>query len=316
MSKLHIVKAGMMVSVQDPGRKGMLHSGISASGPMDPAAFTFAQALVGNAPALAALEFAHLGGSYQVDAPTRIAITGGQVDIRIDNRQVPAWESHRLEPGETLTVGAMVGAVWGYVAFSGGIDVPAVLGSRSTHLRSRIGGLDGRTLQAGDALPLGSSTDAPCLRLALPIHRGRGPIRVVPGPQDDYFDDATWDMFLRSDFRVSSKRDRMATMLDGPGIKAFRGHDIVSDGTPLGSIQVPGSGQPIVLTAERQTTGGYPKIATIASVDLPRLAQTPSGASIRFARISQAAAEDLLVAERVRLKASLENLQPVDTVTP
>jgi 5-oxoprolinase (ATP-hydrolysing) subunit C len=316
MSKLHVVKAGMMVSVQDPGRKGMLHSGISASGPMDPAAFAFAQALVGNEPSLAALEFAHLGGGYQVDRPTRIAVTGGRIDIRIDSRQVAAWESHWLQPGETLSVGAMVGAVWGYIAFSGGIDVPPVLGSRSTHLRSRIGGLDGRTLQSGDDLPLGSAADAPCLRLTLPIHRGRGPIRVVPGPQDDYFDEATWATFVQSDFRVSSKRDRMATMLEGPVMKAFRGHDIVSDGTPLGSIQVPGSGQPIVLTAERQTTGGYPKIATIASVDLPRLAQTPSGASIRFARISQAAAEDLLIAERTRLTASLQHLQPVETATP
>lgn len=310
MTSLHVIKAGMIVSVQDSGRRGRLHEGISASGPMDPPALALAQALVGNDPALAALEFAHLGGTYAVTAATRFAVTGGNVDIHIDDRRVHAWESHVLQPGQRLAIGRMTGSVWGYIAFSGGIDVPVILGSRATHLRTALGGWHGRALKAGDVLPLGISAPMECLRLTLPLLRHRGPLRVIAGPQADYFDDAAWALFLGSDFRVTSKRDRMATLLEGPGLTAFRGHDIISDGTPLGSIQVPGSGQAIVLTAERQTTGGYPKIATVASVDLPRLAQMPQGTSFRFSSISQARAEDLLIGERARLRAAIETLQP------
>lgn len=299
---LRIRQAGPMVTVQDLGRKGLQHSGVSGSGPMDAPSFRIANALVGNRQDMASLEFAIAGGTFEVTEPVRFAVTGGDVDIRIDGSAVRPWESHDLFPGSTLVIGGLRSAVWGYLAFSGGIDTPLILGSRATHLRTGLGGHEGRCLRAGDLLPIGRPDLIPHLALTKPWRRSNRPINVVAGPQDDYFDASAWRIFLGSSFVVSASRDRMAQMLDGPAIAACRGNDIVSDGTTLGSIQVPGSGKPIVLMAERQTTGGYPKIATVASVDVPRLAQTPSGMAIRFRLISQATAEALLIAERQALR--------------
>ncbi len=296
MNSLHILEAGPMLTVQDLGRPGYLRFGVSGAGPMDRSSMRLANHLVGNEDTQAALEFASVGGAFTVETDVRFAVCGGSVAITIDGTPRHGWESHRLYPGETLRIGAMRGAVWGYLAISGGIDTPCVLGSRSTHLRSGLGGLNGRRLAAGDQLPLGVSRAGPLLALRHAVPRSPGAIRVVPGPQAGHFDARTWAEFLEGPFRVTPDRDRMAQLLEGPQIRAFAGHDIVSDGTVSGSIQIPSSGRPIVLMAERQTTGGYPKIATVASFDLPRLAQIPSGSLIRFRVISQDHAEDLAIA--------------------
>jgi 5-oxoprolinase (ATP-hydrolysing) subunit C len=163
-------------------------------------------------------------------------------------------------------------------------------------------------LQIGDRLPIGKTVASANLALGQPWRRSARPIQVICGPQDDYFSDDAQQIFLQTPFIVSASRDRMAQMLDGAPILAEGGHDIVSDGTCPGSIQVPASGRLLVLMAERQTAGGYPKIATVASVDLPRLAQVPSGRSIRFTRVSQDQAEGLLIAERQALHGILANL--------
>ncbi|MFP5077789.1 biotin-dependent carboxyltransferase family protein [Rhizobium sp. YIM 134829] len=312
MSRLQVDQAGPMLTVQDLGRPGLFDRGVSGAGPMDPPAFEIANALVGNHRDAAALEFAVFGGRFSVDYPVRIAVTGGALEIRIDDRLCRPWESYVLRPGQSLSLGALRGAVWGYLAISGGIDTPPVLDSRSTHLRSGLGGLEGRRLAAGDNLPLGVSSPKPLRALAQGLPRGLGPILVIPGPQADHFAPRIWDLFLTSDFVVGPSRDRMAQVLDGPLLVAEGGHDIVSDGTVAGSIQVPASGRPIVLMAERQTTGGYPKIATIASADLPRLAQMPTGSRIRFRRISRDDAETLLIDSRRALAACLADL-PVKT---
>jgi biotin-dependent carboxylase-like uncharacterized protein len=308
VSGLDIKQIGPMTTVQDLGRQGLLHAGVSGSGPMDTPSFRIANALVGNDPFCAGLEFAGVGGSFTVTRPVRFAVTGGGVDVRRDGTKVHPWESYDLLPGETLTIGVLRECVWGYLAISGGIDVAPVLGSRSTHLRSGLGGWHGRRLQVGDHLPLGQAAASPNLALCQPWRRGSRPIQVVCGPQDDYFSDDVLQTFLGLPFVVSATRDRMAQVLDGPPIRAAGGHDIVSDGTCPGSIQVPASGKLLVLMAERQTSGGYPKIATVASVDLPRLAQVTSGRAIRFARVSQEQAEDLLIAERQALRDILANL--------
>lgn len=309
MNRLTIVTPGLMMTVQDRGRLGLLRSGVSRSGPMDPPSFSLANALVGNGENAAALEFAFMGGAFQVSRPAQFAVTGGAVDIRIGDRSVRPWESHRLSSGDIVTIGGMRDAVWGYVAISGGIETAPVLGARATHLRTAIGGVEGRTLVAGDYVVLGECSTFLPRRLTTIWRRGRGPIRVVAGPQDDYFDRAAWTRFLKTPFSVSNKRDRMAMMLDGPEIPAFKGHDIVSDATLSGSIQVPGSGHPIVLMADRQTTGGYPKIATVSSVDFPRLAQMPRGVPFRFSLIAQDEAEDILLAERSALKDAIRSLE-------
>jgi allophanate hydrolase len=310
MNALDILQIGPMASVQDLGRKGWLHAGVSGSGPMVAPSFRIANALVGNAPEAAGLEFAAVGGRFEVGAPVRFAVTGGDIDIRRGEERLHPWESHDLLPGQTLTIGALRGCVWGYLALAGGIDVPPVMGSRSTHLRSGIGGHEGRRLQTGDSLPLGSASPAPLFALRQPLsQRPVQTLRVVAGPQDDRFSADVLRLFLSSSFTLSSARDRMAQVLDGPALVAEHGHDILSDGTCAGSIQVPASGRPLVLMAERQTTGGYPKIATLASADLPKLAQLPTGRSIRFAAVPQAEAEEALIAERTALDLCLADLR-------
>lgn len=312
MTTLTVNQSGPMMSVQDLGRVGLAHLGISASGPMDAVAMRIANSLVGNAEGDALLEFAHVGGEFEVDAPVLFAVTGGAVSVTVDGKRVDCWASHTLLPGQLMRIGALTNAVWGYLAVSGGIQSKQVLGSRSTHLRSAIGGQDGRRLVPGDVLPLGATSDValggPQRVLRTPLHRPVGPIRVIRGPQAGHFDEAAWQQFLRSPFIISGSRDRMAQVLDGEKIFAARGHDIVSDGTVMGSIQVPASGRPIILMAERQTTGGYPKIATIASVDLPRLAQATTGSLIRFRLVTQEQAEDLWIAHTHALQEVLAGL--------
>ncbi|MDH7809980.1 MULTISPECIES: biotin-dependent carboxyltransferase family protein [unclassified Rhizobium] len=308
MSFLVIQQIGPMATVQDLGRRGLSHAGVSGSGPMDMPSFRIANALVGNVENSAAIEFGGSGGSFSVLRPARIAVTGGAVDIRLGKRKLSPWESYTLLPDDVLSIGALRDCVWGYLAVSGGVDTVPVLGSRATHVRTGLGGYEGRRLQAGDRLPLGRDNPGVNLALRQLWRRSGGPVRIVLGPQDDYFSAETQRAFLKASFIVSPARDRMAQMLDGHAVHAEGGHDIVSDGTCAGSIQVPASGRPIVLMAERQTTGGYPKIATVATVDLPRLAQVPSGRHVSFAAISREKAEELLIAERTALRERLANL--------
>lgn len=309
MTSVLIKQAGPMLTVQDLGRNGMLHLGVSGAGPMDGPSMRMANRLVGNDDTPALLEFAHVGGQFEVTQPVRFAVTGGTVDITVDGEGRHGWESFSLVPGQILRIGALRDAVWGYLAFSGGIDTAPVLGARSTHLRTGLGGHEGRRLAAGDSLPLAAAKPAPLMALTQPFRRPTGPVRVVRGPQADHFDSAAWDDFLGTAFIVSASRDRMAQMLEGSPIRAAAGHDIVSDGTVAGSIQVPSSGRPIVLMAERQTTGGYPKIATVASIDLPRLAQAMTGTTVRFKTISPDEAEELLLAQSQALAATMSSLE-------
>lgn len=306
---LSISRAGPLMSVQDDGRYGFRARGVSTSGPMDRDAHAIANALVGNDPNAAAIEFALTGGAFTADRDTLVAVTGGSCQVEIAGKPVSTWESHLLKAGETLTVGALRGAVWGYIAVSGGIAIPKMLGSRSTHLRTALGGLNGKSLSPGDTLPLGDSEELEPRTLGTPYLRGHGPIAVIPGPQDDYFDEDAWKTFLRQPYRATTSRDRMAMVLDGPALQAFKGHDIVSDATVVGSIQVPGSGKPIVLTADGQTTGGYPKIATVASFDLARLAQLPAGQQFLFRAISADLAEEQAIHAQDRLASVIAGLR-------
>lgn len=306
--QLHVLHAGPMMTVQDPGRPGYLRFGVSASGPMDAGAFAVANALVGNAPDAACLEFALTGGALELSHPARVAVTGGSVDITVDGQRLSPWRAFLAKGGSRITIGGLKDAVWGYVAISGGVATLPVMGSRATHLRSAVGGYQGRSLRAGDTVPLGVASKGPLLTLTQPFRPRSGPIHVVPGPQDHFFAEAVWDRFLHEPFQATSARDRMAMILEGPSLSAERGHDIVSDGTVMGSIQVPPSGRPIVLMADRQTTGGYPKIATIVSHDLGRLSQTVRGAPVRFRAVDAGSAVAAERAARVRLENALASL--------
>lgn len=309
--RLEVLAAGPMLTVQDAGRHGLRHLGVSTAGPIDADAMALANALCGNDPGAAALEFAGGGSRFRADRPLRFAVAGGGFEIRIGARRVAAGESHRLAPGEVLSLGPPEGVVWAYLALSGGVATEPVLGSRATHLRSGLGGLDGRRLQAGDRLPLGPTAEGPCLREgALVPRHATGPIRLIPGPQSDRFAPDVLRRLVTEPFTVTPQRDRMAMVLGGVTLPAQGGHDIVSDGTVPGSIQVPGSGHPLVLLAESQTTGGYPKIATVASVDLARLAQMPVGSVVRFEAISRDEGEALWLAGRRAFARRLDGLVP------
>ena len=315
---LRVLAAGPMLSVQDPGRPGLRRFGVSAAGPMDPPAMQLANALCHNPDTAAVLEFAGLGGRFQVTRPVLVAVTGGDCDLRIDDLPIAAGDSHRLMPGETLVIGALRDAVWGYLGIAGGIVSPPVLGARSTHLRSGLGGLGGRRLIEGDVLPLGPAADAlPRLRAATPrVSSGAGPVRIVLGPQHQHFAPEVLARLVTESFIVSAQRDRMAMVLDGARLPAIEGHDIVSDGTVPGAIQVPGSGQPIVLMAEAQTTGGYPKIATVIGADFARLAQMPTGSALRFAAVTRDQAEEIWIAHCHFLRGLREGLRPVPDGAP
>jgi biotin-dependent carboxylase-like uncharacterized protein len=293
------------VTLQDAGRRGWMRYGVSGSGAMDFAAMAAANILVGNPPATPVLEFAHAAGAWRLaGAARRVAVTGGGFEIRLDGERLPPWRNFLLGEGGELRIGGAGDAVWGYLAVAGGFALPRQLGSLSTHLRSGIGGLEGRTLRAGDALPLGQPV-AVVPDLALPpAPVPEGALRVVLGPQDDYFTPEALEAFLGEEFAVSPQFDRLGTRLTGPVLHHARGFDIISDGVVPGCIQVPGNGQPIVLMRDCQPPGGYPKIATVITADLGRLAQSRAGTRLRFREVSLAEA----LAARRRLLERLAGL--------
>jgi antagonist of KipI len=293
---IRVLDAGPQTTVQDAGRRGQLRYGIPPSGPVDVRSFTLANRLVGNADGAAGLEFTLIGPRLRVEAPCAIAVTGAEAPVTINEAPAAAWTTLTLSAGDVVKIGPARAGVRGYVALAGGIEVPAVLGSRSTYLRGRLGGLEGRALRRDDVLRLGAA--APARRRAVPSSaipdwRPEPVLRVVLGPQDDRFTEAGIAAFLGGSYEVLPQSDRMGARLQGPRIAHARGHDIISDGIALGAVQVPGDGQPIVLLADRQSTGGYTKIATVCSFDIPRVGQAKPGQRIRFSAVDVAEAQRL-----------------------
>jgi 5-oxoprolinase (ATP-hydrolysing) subunit C len=277
-----------MTSIQDAGRFGWQRYGVSSSGAMDRLALAFADALVGNAPGAGGLEFMLMGGSFAIEGGTaRLAVAGAPYAVAVNGQPARAVTSLTLRPGQTLSVGPAQAGVYAYLAVAGGFALPLKLGSLSLQPRAGIGGIEGRALRAGDQLPLAlaDAPKGPELALDVVPIDADAPIRVVLGPQDDYFSKEGIETFLSSAYTVSQEADRMGYRLAGPRIAHARGFNIVSDGIVTGSVQVPGAGEPIVMMADRQTTGGYPKLATVISPDLRLVSQRRSGEAIRFAAI-------------------------------
>ena len=287
---LSFLASGLLTTLQDLGRVGYQHLGIPVSGALDPVSLAAANLLVGNPAATAALEIAYQGPSLRVEADSvRIALAGAAAPIERlaapgDGRphRLAMLESTRLERGDQIRIGAFTGVL--YLAAEGGFDVPAVLGSRSTLVRAGIGGLNGRPLQAGDRLPLcrPRASEVEEVRLSALDLTPPASFRIILGPQDDYFTPAALRLIEQASFTVTPASDRMGMRLDGPRLEHSKGYNIVSDGIAPGTVQVPGNGLPIVLLADRQTTGGYPKIATVISADLPALGRLTPGATVRF----------------------------------
>jgi allophanate hydrolase len=286
--------------VQDLGRVGYQSIGVPVSGALDGFALRLANALAGNPQGMAALEILVSGPTFEVAANSaRVALVGAGASLRMGSegpRVIAAGQSLMLRRGGVVQVTLGRQSACCYLAVEGGIAVPRVLGSASTYVRAALGGLNGRALQIDDFIPLAVECASERDELRAP---GPPPapvdqrIRVVLGPQQKYFRKESLATLFDAEFRVSKDADRMGMRLDGPLLRHRRGWDIVSDAIATGSIQVPGSGQPIVLLADHQTTGGYPKIATVISADLPRLGRCRPGDPLRFASVELEAAEEI-----------------------
>jgi biotin-dependent carboxylase-like uncharacterized protein len=299
MSQLVVLSVGPATSVQDAGRFGAQRYGLTTSGAMDRVALAIANTLAGNSPFSAAIEIGPFGASFTVrNGAVRVAVSGAARIADIAGTQLAPNETALIADGETLRLGAARNGVFSYLAIEGGIAGEPVFGSLSVNARAGLGSPFPRALQAGDVVNVGTAQATLQERALDAFDPPKTPIRVVMGPQDDEFG-ASCDVFLNGDWRISATSDRMGYRLEGPKVVHPGGHNIVSDGAVHGSIQVPGSGQPIVLMADHGTTGGYPKIATVISADLGRFAQMPAGSAFRFKAVSveDAQAEARKVAE-------------------
>jgi 5-oxoprolinase (ATP-hydrolysing) subunit C len=291
MSTLVVASIGPASSVQDGGRFGAQRYGLTPSGAMDKLSLAAANSLVGNAPLAAAIEIGPFGAAFTAKGgAVRIALAGAPRPADIAKRAVELNTTVTLADGETLTLGFARGGSFSYLAIAGGIEGEPMFGSLSVNARAGLGSPYPRPLQAGDSFAAKPAGDGPERRIDLPA-AASGPIRVVLGPQDDEFTDEMKALFLGSEWKISATSDRMGYRLEGPAISHLHGHNIVSDGTVDGSIQVTGSGAPIVLMSDRGTSGGYPKIATVTTADFGRLAQTPAGTGFRFQAVSMAEAQ-------------------------
>ena len=314
---LKVLAPGLHTTVQDLGRAGYQAIGVPVSGALDGVNLRLANALAGNSPGAPALEVLISGPAFEVAADTvRLALAGAGASLAIgaEKTRVDAGQSVTLPRGELIEVVAGRQSACCYLAVEGGIAVPLVLGSASTYVRAAIGGLEGRALRKGDLLPLAiaRASDRPELRLSSPVPAtGDQPIRVVLGPQQEYFTKEAITALLGGEFRISQSADRMGMRLDGPLLQHRNGWDIVSDAIATGAIQVPGSGQPILLLADHQTTGGYPKIATVISADLPAVGRRRPGDTLRFAAVTIETAEALCRDAEHRLTEMLTRLEPI-----
>ena len=322
-ASFRVVSPGLLTTVQDRGRIGHQSLGVPVSGAMDLVAFEAANAIVGNPRGTEAFEIAYQGPTLAIERGSlRVAYVGGGALVEIvarsgETRRLPAAQSARLGAGDLLRIGALSGSAIGYLAIEGGIDVPPFLGSRATLTRGGIGGYKGRALAAGDIVDL-QRAEAPVreeVRLSGLDLRCPKRFRVVMGPQADYFTAEAIATLLSSTYTITAATDRMGMRLEGSKLQhdPALGFDIVSDGIAPGTIQVPGNGLPIILLADRQTTGGYPKIATVISADLPALGRLRPGGQVAFEKVSVEEAQALyriMARELGRLADQLEPVPP------
>ena len=301
---IEIIRPGAQASVQDLGRVGFRRFGVGRSGAADDLALRVGNRLLGNDPNAAAIEFTLGRAALRFDADMRVALTGAECSANLDGVPVWSWHAFDVRRGETLTLPAPRGGTRTYLCVAGGIDVPLVMQSRSTDLKSGYGGFEGRVLKEGDRLPAGRpglaapqdwvGVAAP--GWALPVNRQGNAltIRLLPGPEYPDFEPASQQALWSADWTITPQSNRMGLRLEGPALarRAERSADLLSQGVVPGVMQVPPNGQPIALMSDAQTTGGYPKIGTVIGADLWRLAQVPLGATVRFAQVTldQAAA--------------------------
>jgi antagonist of KipI len=312
---LRVLKPGLLTSVQDLGRSGYQKYGVIASGVMDQLAHRLSNILVGNEENEATLEITLLGPVIQFEKNALIAICGGDLSPSIDGIPIKMWRPIYIKKGRQLSFGHAAAGARSYLAVAGGFDIPEVMGSKSTYLRANIGGFHGRALNSGDSISFNPHGDFSQLKLdylsgqaesepftemdwsvssdLIPLHRRDPSIRVIRGRQFDLFSEDSKTKLFQEPFLVTPQSDRMGYRLKGPSLQLEKPEEMISEAVNFGTIQVPSEGNPIILLADRQTTGGYPKIGQIATVDLPLIVQAKPGDHIRFKEISHEKAQAL-----------------------
>ncbi|MDO5132033.1 MAG: biotin-dependent carboxyltransferase family protein [Eubacteriales bacterium] len=300
---MHVIFPGPRTTIQDLGRTGYQNSGFGPGGFIDRAASARANALVGNSDDEAVIEFCLIGPVLQFDEEVNLAVCGGDFGIDVEGTVYSADKAVHVPAGAAARITTGSVGIYGSIAVAGGLAIPVVMGSRSTSLRCGFGGFEGRALMAGDIIALRhpekgredlSRRWVPARQPASLSESGAVRIRVIPGPQEDMFTGEGLRTFYESAYEISSHSDRMGFRLRGPAVEAKSGYDILSDGVVNGSVQISGAGEPIVMMADRQTTGGYAKIATVISVDIPVLAQLRPGQKVQFAKCAVQEAQRLI----------------------
>ncbi len=303
-----VLNPGLLTTVQDLGRVGYQQFGVPVSGVVDPRSASIANILVGNEENEAVLECTMMGPQLQFNEANCIAIAGGDLGATLDGKPLATYQAVNVAAGQVLRFTGPRSGCRAYIAFAGGLDIPVVMGSRSTYMKAKIGGFQGRKLAKDDVIGfrapqkelkyMGSRRIAPEF-----ISRPEYTLRVVLGPQDDAFTEKGLKTFLSTVYTLTPEFDRMGCRLDGETIEHVSGGDIISDGISFGAIQIPSAGKPIIMLADRQTTGGYTKIANVISADFRILGQLKAGDHVRFEKVSIRAAQEALLAQRAALKA-------------
>jgi antagonist of KipI len=297
---LEAIELSGLATIQDLGRRGWRRFGVPLSGPMDAFAFQAANLLAGNSSEAAAIEIGGGEIALRANQDCVIATAGAGYSLSVYNWEFSLWDSCFVRAGWTVRLKKNGIGMWAYLAVAGGFDIAPILNSRSTYLRGHFGGLDGRLLQSGDLLKIGT-VELPLMDLsartliedARPAYDESPTVEVILGPQQEYFTADSIETFLSSSYRISTTSDRMGYRLEGAPLTHLRGADLISEGMNIGSIQVPADGQPIVMMADCATTGGYSKIASVIRADLPLLAQgTPGKDSVRFRETTVEAAQE------------------------
>ena len=303
MLVLEAIDGGFLSTIQDNGRKGYLRYGVPHSGAMDPYAHRVSNILLSNPTDSATIEVTLSGARFKILTDTIMVVTGADLGCELNNVEVEPWQPFPVPAGAILSFTRTYSGMRSYIAIVGGFETPLVLGSRATYTRAKLGGLAGRKLYVGDRLrsQLASMPERysafRCPPSLIPHHSSHVELRVVLGPQDEHFTSAAIEIFLSASYKISDQADRTGYRLTGPQIAHKRGADILSDGNPLGAVQVAGDGMPMVLLADRGTTGGYTKIATVIGVDIPKLAQACPGDHVTFAEVGLEEAQNLLLAQ-------------------
>jgi antagonist of KipI len=313
---IKVIKPGLLTTVQDLGRYGLQKHGVIVSGAMDPFALRVANVLVGNDEGEAALEITMIGPKLKFSEDSLISICGGNLSPAINGEEIPEWRPILVKKGSLLSFGTVEFGCRAYLAVAGGFAVPNVMNSKSTYLRAGIGGFEGRALKDGDVLPVQPPSDSHLQRIrslcekagsnsfavsdwsvskyAMPNYHKNPVIRVIRGGEFHWFKEESREKFYKEEFLVTPQSDRMGYRLSGSKLQLNKPQELISEAVTAGTIQVPSEGDPIVLMADRQTTGGYPKIAQVATVDLPVLAQVKPGEKVRFQEIKLEEAQTLL----------------------